>query len=284
MDRLLLLMSFVFLVNVPAVAEDKDVLTRFFRILPEGQSHAFYGSARDRFFKPDSIKVFVWNIKKGLEANWEPEFKKFAENRDLILLQEAYRTELFNNTTSTFNGIRWDMGIGFLYRLYNNQATGTMIGSSVDPTEVIVKHSVDDEPVTGTPKAITFAKYPIEGRQDELLVISVHGINLTGHATFVRHMNQAQAVIDQHTGPVLFAGDFNTRTQMRTKYLMNMIQKNGFKTVTFKNGHLRMKFKFTQNYLDHAFVRGLSVSNAEVIGQVSGSDHRPLFLEMSVDQ
>lgn len=284
MDRLLLLLSFVFLINGQAIAQDKDVLTRFFRILPENQSHTYSGSAEGRFFKPHSIKVFIWNIKKALEYSWEPEFKNFAANRDLILLQEAYQTRLFNSITQSLGGYRWDMGIGFLYRRYNNQATGTMIGANVDPTDVFVKHSVDEEPLTGTPKTMTFAKYPIGGFPDELLVISVHGINLTSHASFERHMQQAQREIDKHVGPILFAGDFNTRTQMRTKYLMNMIQKNGLRPVTFKNGHQRMRFKFTNNYLDHAFVRGLSVSNAEVVGRAYGSDHKPMFLELSVNQ
>lgn len=282
MDRLFLLISLVLLVNVNAVAADKDVLSRLFRVLPENQSHVHYGSAEGKFFNKNSIKVFIWNIKKSLERNWESEFRKFSKNRDLILIQEAYRTQLFDQTTSSYNGFRWDMGISFLYRRYNNQATGTMIGSNVEPSEVLVKHSTDGEPMTGTPKSITYAKYPIDGHAEELLVVSVHGINLTGHSAFVRHMQQAQKIIDSHTGPVLFAGDFNTRTQMRTKYLLNMIQKNGFKTVTFKNGHHRMRWKFTNNYLDHAFVRGLSVRNAEVIGNSFGSDHKPLFLEMSL--
>lgn len=284
MDRLILVLSLSFVMNFSAAADEKNLITnRFFKIIPESEAHVRHGQALGREFNANSIKAFVWNIKKAGLFNWQTEFERFGKNQDLILLQEAYQTKRFISTTSAFSGVRWDMGISFLYRRYNDQATGTMIGSVVDPTEVIVKHTPDLEPLVNTPKAMTFAKYPVENRQDELLVISVHGINITSFGSFKRHMAQAEKVIVNHQGPVFFAGDFNTRTQGRTKYLMDLIKKYGFKAVEFKNGEQRMRWKFTNNYLDHSFVRGLSVKNAEVIGESNGSDHKPMFVELAVD-
>lgn len=284
MDRLILVLSLSFVMNFSAHADEKNLITnRFFKIIPESEAHVFHGSAHGREFKKSSIKAFIWNIKKAALYNWQTEFEKFGKNQDLIVLQEAYQTKRFMGATSAFSGVRWDMGISFLYKRYNNQATGTMIGSVVEPTEVVVRHTPDLEPLVKTPKAMTFAKYPIENDDDELLVISVHGINITSFGSFKRHMAQAETEINKHDGPILFAGDFNTRTQGRTKYLMDMINKYGFKTVEFKNGHHRMRWKFTNNYLDHSFVRGLSVKNAEVIGESNGSDHKPMFVELAVD-
>lgn len=284
MDRLILVLSLSFVVNFSAVADEKNLITnKFFKIIPESEAHVHHGQALGREFKSSSIKAFIWNIKKAGLFNWQTEFEQFGKNQDLILLQEAYQTERFISTTRSFQGVRWDMGISFLYRRYNDQATGTMIGSIVEPSEVLVKHTPDLEPVVNTPKAMTFAKYPVENRQDELLVISVHGINITSFNSFKRHMAQAEKEIVKHNGPVFFAGDFNTRTKGRTKHLMEMINKYGFKAVEFKNGEQRMRWKFTNNYLDHSFVRGLSVKNAEVIGESKGSDHKPMFVELAVD-
>jgi endonuclease/exonuclease/phosphatase (EEP) superfamily protein YafD len=137
--------------------------------------------------------------------------------------------------------------------------------------------------VVKTPKAMTFAKYPIELSPKKLLVISVHGINITSFGSFKRHMAQAEAEIENHDGPVFFPGDFNTRTKARTRYLMTLIKKYGFKTVDFKDGHHRIRWKFTKNYLNHSFVRGLSVKEASVDGGSYASDHNPMFLEFSVD-
>lgn len=284
MERLILILSLSFIINFDATADEKNVITnRFFKIIPESQAHVSHGSAHGREFKSNNIKAFIWNIKKAGLFNWQTEFERYGKNQDLILLQEAYQTNRFITTTSSFPGVRWDMGISFLYKRYNNQATGTMIGSVVEPTEVTVKHTPDLEPVVNTPKAMTFAKYPVENKPNELLVISVHGINITSFGSFKRHMAQAENIITKHDGPVLFAGDFNTRTKGRTKYLMDLINKYGFKPVEFKNGHQRMRWKFTNNYLDHSFVRGLSVKHAEVVGESNGSDHKPMFVEFSVD-
>jgi endonuclease/exonuclease/phosphatase (EEP) superfamily protein YafD len=284
MDRLITVLSLSLVLNASSYAGNKNVITnRFFKILPESESHISHGLAHGREFKRDSIKALIWNIKKAGLYNWQTEFESFAKNQDLILIQEAYQTKRFINTTTAFSGVRWDMGISFLYKRYNNQATGTMIGSVVEPTEVTVKHTPDFEPVVRTPKAMTFAKYPIENKQNELLVISVHGINITSFRSFKRHMAQAETEISKHDGPVLFAGDFNTRTKQRTRHLMDLINKYGFKTVEFKNGHQRMRWKFTNNYLDHSFVKGLSIKHAEVIGDSKGSDHKPMLVELSID-
>jgi len=283
MERFFIVLIVTVFINLNALAEDKGVWDRYFRLVPEEQAHVYQGNTQRPHFKPESIKAFIWNIKKTQMMNWKQEFETFGKNQDLILLQEAYQNKLFNTTASTFKDYRWDMGISMYYVQDNDAATGTMIGSKVSPQEVVVKHSPDGEAVVHTPKAMTFAKYPIEGRADELLVISVHGINITKYGPFKRHMDQAAEQIENHSGPILFAGDFNTRTKARTAYLMKMIEKYGFKTVEFKNGHQRMRWKFTNNYLDHGFVRGLKVNSAYVAGEATGSDHKPMFIEMAVE-
>lgn len=267
--------------NVHARPLDGPITDYFFTILPEEQAHSKSGRASADALDPKSIKAIVWNIKKTQEPAWQDEFVNFSEGKDLLLIQEAYQNDLFNSTSLGMDGYRWDMGASFLYRRYNNTATGTMIGSKARPTEILVKHSVDEEPVTGTPKSMTFAKYPIAGTGAELLAISVHGINLTSHGSFVRQMLQAKAEIEDHDGPVLFAGDFNTRTKRRTRYLMNLVKKLKLNEIKFKHADYRMVWKFTRNYLDHGFVRGLDVKSAEVLKDSRGSDHMPMVMEMS---
>jgi endonuclease/exonuclease/phosphatase (EEP) superfamily protein YafD len=175
------------------------------------------------------------------------------------------------------------MGKSFTYNLYNNHATGTMVGSSADPEEVVVTHTPDYEPMTNTPKALTYARYALEGSDKSLLVISVHAINFTTIGPFKRNMLQARAEIEKHDGPVLFAGDFNTHHNLRTNYLMNMMKELKFSTIKFINGHQRMKFKLTGSILDHGFVRGLKVKHAEVLGKAKGSDHKPMVLDLALD-
>jgi endonuclease/exonuclease/phosphatase (EEP) superfamily protein YafD len=264
-------------------AQASGWMDRYIKVVPEAEAHTFSGVAREFALSDTSIKVLVWNVKKAEMKPWQEEFNRFGKDRDLYLIQEAYQDDLFNTTLAMFSEVRWDMGISFLYRLYNDTATGNMIGSVAEPSFVKVMHTIDLEPGVSTPKATTYAKYPIENSEQELLVISVHGINLTSYGSFERHILQARAEIEKHTGPVLFAGDFNTRTAARTKYLMKVVKELKLTPVEFKNPECRMRFKLTPYYLDHSFVRDLKVKNAQVECDSHGSDHHPMMLEVGLN-
>lgn len=251
-------------------------------LVPEEQAHRFFGQAAQLALDPASIKTLVWNIKKTQKAQWQQEFLRFSGAQDLLLLQEGIQNQHFSETVARLPEFRWDLAISFILRRPDRASTGTMIGATVMPSQVVVKQTQDYEPIVNTPKATIFAKYPIVGTPQQLLVISIHGINLTSLAAFKRHIQQARRQILAHEGPVLFAGDFNTRTRARTSYLMAELRELGLGPVTFKNGDRRMVWKFTRNYLDHAFVRGLDVRSAEVLAESRGSDHRPMVLEFAV--
>lgn len=277
-----LAISFSF--NAPAAGlPEKSVLSRYFRKIPVSEALTSFGSARDGELKSDSIKVLVWNIKKTQEKPWPVEFSEYARGKDLFLIQEAYDTDRFLDVIRSYDGFRWDMGKSFTYKFFNNHATGTMVGSSAEPEEVLVTHSQDNEPMTNTPKALTYARYGLDGSDKSLLVVSVHMINFTTMGPFKRNMLQARAEIEKHDGPVIFAGDFNTHHPQRTNYLMKMMKKLKFTTVDAINNHQRMKFKLTGHFLDHGFVRGLKVKYAEVIGKSKGSDHKPLVMDLALE-
>jgi endonuclease/exonuclease/phosphatase (EEP) superfamily protein YafD len=265
-------------------ASQASIISRYFKKIPISEALSVYGSASDRELRSDSIKVLVWNIKKTQEKPWKTEFSEYARGKDLVLLQETYDVALFTDTLQNFDGYRWNMGKSFAYVKYDYHSTGSMIGSHVDPEEVIVTHTVDHEPLTNTPKTMTTAKFAVEGLEKPLLVISMHAINFRELAPFKRNMLQARAEIEKHDGPVLFAGDFNTHLKERINYLTQMMKELKFTTVIFKNGDQRMKAPITGNFLDHGFVRGLDVKSAEVIGNSHGSDHKPLMLELSASR
>jgi endonuclease/exonuclease/phosphatase (EEP) superfamily protein YafD len=270
-----LIALFFFVPQAPA--QIGPISTRY-QVPAEKDAHLSIGIARRHELEAHSIKTLVWNIKKSELEAWPKEFQRFTQQRDLILLQEAYRNSVFNSAVRAIPGVRWDMGISFLYN--GKVPTGTMIGAKATPINVYVKHSPDVEPVLRTPKAITFAKYAIKGRPEELLVVSVHGINFKLNSAFNRQMLQAGMEIAMHPGPVIFAGDFNTWNQGRVDFLRDLVTRLGFRSVTFKDGHLRTKFG--NFFLDHGFVRGLKVKNAEVVVESRGSDHKPMLFEVSL--
>lgn len=270
MNRYLLALIFVSYTGLDAWAN------RYFQRVPLSEAHLIFGRTMGETFDPKSIKVLIWNIKKASEEAWPREFTTFGAQRDIFIIQEAYPSPVFNLTLASLGEYQWDMGISFRYVLYDYLPTGTMIGSKVLRDEFLVTHSPDLEPVTETPKAVTFSKY------DNLLVANIHGVNFTDFGPFVRHMKQIEDHIEKHDGPVIIAGDFNTRTKERIHYMYNMMKRLKLKEVHFKNGDKRMRAKFTNNILDYAFTRGLNVTDAEVFGDAKGSDHKPMVLNVSL--
>ncbi len=283
MDRFLLL-TFALLIQLStSTAEARRILfASQFSLIPISEAHKSFGEASISEFKSDSIKVLIWNIKKGQEKGLDKDLPKLGSDRDLVMLSEGYGKPSVVNIFKSFKGFVWDFGVSFLYKKDNNYPTGTLIGSKVEASEVRVTHSPDFEPIIITPKAFTIGKYPIQASNKELLVISVHGINLADHGAFVRHMNQAFEEIDRHDGPVIFGGDFNTRTKKRLQHLFQETVRRGFQSVDFVNGHKRSK-GVTPYYLDWTFVRGLKVKNPKVV-TVKSSDHMPMLLEVGLEK
>ena len=268
--------------GAPAVAARAPSWERPYRPVKIEEAHVRLGHARDTALDPESLKVLVWNIKKAELPLWRKEFLELGHGKDLLLLQETYGSDLFLSTLGLFGSHRWDMGVSFLYTRINNTPTGSMIGSAVSPSTVLVQHSPDLEPFVFTPKAITFASYPVRGSRAELLAVSVHGINFTDAGAFERQMLRAKKVIEGHQGPVVFAGDFNTWSGQRTRFLRTLTKDLGLGEVEFPNGGRRMTGPFSGLFLDHAFIRGLRVKRAEVVEASLGSDHKPLDLELEV--
>ncbi len=255
----------------------RDLIIR--RAKPE-ESHLVFGEAKNSSIPKGPLNILVWNIKKAEMEDWQTEFLYYSRGKDLLLIQEAYKNKIFNDTLRIFRGFRWDMGVSF-FDLYNGVIpTGTLIGSKSTPISTLVKHSQYLEPVINTPKSLTIAKYSIEGSNQTLLVISVHAINLTSILPFRKHIDIAHEEIAKHNGPVIYAGDFNTWSEQRLKYLYESTQKLNLKPIHFKYGEHRMKFR--NNYLDHAFIRGLYLKNAEVAWESKGSDHRPLLITLEI--
>ena len=257
-----------------------DKLSRWFKVLPESQSLSTRGVGLQRELEPERIKALIWNIKKSEMSSWKSEFTEYGKGANLFLIQEAYENETFETVLDSFTGAQWDMGISFFYRRYGDAATGTMVGSLAIPLEVQVKHSVDREPVVGTPKAVTFAKYDLAGKDQDLMVVSVHAINFETTGAFKRQMDQIEAEVSGHQGPILLAGDFNTWSKSRNHYLSRMVKRLGLRESEYINGDSRMKFK--GHYLDHVYTKGIEVKSATVVSTSTGSDHKPFIVEMSI--
>jgi len=212
-----------------------------------------------------SIVISVFNIQKSENSGWREElFKKLVESSDLILIQESidrFGTYKFEDTNY----------IDHFYKSWANQSYNTGLSTLTrvpfDESKRIV--SEDTEPVAATPKVTSIEKYALQGRSEKLLVVNTHGINFTGLSAFKRQMSAVAKELKSHQGPMVWAGDFNTWSKRRKLYLDSVMKSLNLRQVQFRGRSERFLV------LDHAFVRGVDVSEAVQL-QLSISDHEPL--------
>ena len=244
-------------------------------------SHIITGQTYETELNPNSIKVLVWNLLKAERKMWSTDFMRLSEKKDILLLQEGYLNTVMESTFDQMYQFRFDMGISFLYNKDNYTPTGTILGSRVTPVKTGILRTKDFEPFIKTPKMITYGVYPVRDSGQSLLALTIHGMNFTNDKAFEAQILDALKVIDQHEGPIIFAGDFNTRNKSRLSFLTSNMVKRGMKEVTYLNTQKRMKV--FGNYLDHTFVRGLLVRDSRVVVEVDSSDHKALDMEFAID-
>jgi endonuclease/exonuclease/phosphatase (EEP) superfamily protein YafD len=244
-------------------------------------SHLVIGESVESQFDPQNIKLLVWNIYKGQKKNWSKDFISLAPKADLLLLQEGYLNPVFQEVLYFLGIYQFEFGISFVYEEEGSVPTGTALGSKVRPFHSGLLRSKDLEPVIDTPKTITYGFYPLKGISEKMLVLNIHALNFTSQESFERQILDACELIKTHKGPVVFAGDFNTRTKNRLKFLRDQLQPLGLKELAFVDDD---RMTFMGNPLDHVFVRSFLVRDSRVLKSIESSDHKPLYIELSLDR
>jgi len=230
-----------------------------------------FGNATSDAF-PQTLKVFVWNIYKGRKPAFGQEFKVLSADCNLVLLQEmALSDDLFSIYKSHFD-LQWEHATNFMK---NEIRTGVGTGSSSKPLLIDFRVTDDLEPFVKLPKTIVVTEYALQGSLQNLLVLNIHGINFKGTQGLENQINQVLPLIHAHQGPVLFAGDFNTKNVERVDTLAKMLLSEGLESVVWDN-------PLQGKQLDQAYVRGLKVDRAHILTDVLGSDHPALLLELSL--
>lgn len=239
-----------------------------------------YGDARFGALDPNSIKILVWNVYKGENGSFANDFQSLIQDTDFVIIQESYLDKKTVNLVMnhTYNaGFEYRFATSFIYEK-NSIPTGVMTGSWYLPSSTVFQRSQYTEPIIGTPKMVLITKYPIQGSKETLLVANIHGLNATNTEKFLKQVDKVVAEIGKHSGPAIFAGDFNTRNDDRMKGVSQRMRKIGMVPTSFNPDH---RMKKSDIPLDHVFYRGLQVRSSGV-PVVGGSDHAPMVVEFSV--
>ena len=219
---------------------------------------------RGEVYSESSIRFTIFNVQKTENVRWKQElFDKLVEQSDITLIQEAV-------DVMSYSSVKHKISFYDSWKSENFE-TGLATLSRVQPMLSMKLVSPTAEPISNTPKVSSIEQYSVAGQAESLLVVNTHGINFRPLVDFKMQIDEIFAAIKNHKGPMLWAGDFNTWSPGRKKYLMQIAKKLSLTEVVFEN---RKEFLLI---LDHAFIRGMNIRSAQQL-DVEISDHRPLEL------
>lgn len=252
-----------------------------FIIPPIAQSHSLLttGSNQNDILDGQNINLLVWNIYKSEKKGWLEDYTRLGKNNDLMLIQEAHLNTTFLESINTLPEYTFTHDTSFIFK-EDGIATGTLIGSKYKIAESGIIRSTDTEPFIHTPKTISVAKLPLVNSREQLLLLNIHGLNATKTKSFQSQIESTSSIIRNHQGPIIFAGDFNTRNKKRIKLLNRFMNQHQFTEVTYENDQ---RMNFLGHPLDHVYVRNLEIISSNVRGDVISSDHKALEVKLRVN-
>lgn len=230
------------------------------------------GSAASGFAQLDSrdIEIVNWNIHRGLDPRWTDDLEALSDKPDLLLFQEAALDT--DDWGSLAPGLHRSFAPGWRSK---QSLTGVMTVSTAQPLTQC--NLVSREPWLRSPKATMISEYGLTGTDETLLVVNIHSVNFTfGVRDFTNQIKDIQSVVEQHSGPVLFSGDFNTWRGRRAEIVQEIAAGLGLEKLVFAEDHRKRAFG---QPLDHIYMRGFEVMNATT-RQVQSSDHNPMSVRL----
>jgi endonuclease/exonuclease/phosphatase (EEP) superfamily protein YafD len=235
-------------------------------------SHVAAASGADAL-DPQAIRILTWNVHKQADRGWQHDLAGFVAANDIVLLQEAVLDPALRHVVE-HGGMRWVMASSFLYADHD---IGVVTGTREAPLASCTERAV--EPLIRIPKSGVITWFRIRGSARTLAVVNVHAINfaltLAGYRAQLEALAHALAT---HTGPIVFAGDLNTWTGARDAVMRDVAARLGLTEVKLREDRRTL---FFGKQLDHIFVRGLALLDAEAI-PVHSSDHNPVRATLRV--
>lgn len=220
-----------------------------------------------------TFSLLNWNIYKQQNRQWSKKLNEWANKADLITLQEAkYNQELIH--FSQQQKLYYFQNIAFTYQKENY---GVNTFSRAQPKQACgTRYS---EPWTMVPKTGIATTYAFNDSAQSLLLVNLHGVNFTFTAEPLKQQVAPYLqLIQQHQGPIVISGDFNTWSEARTAEIIGSLVKAGFNETQFSKDQ---RLTILGLPLDHIFFRGLKMINAQSIATIA-SDHTPQLVTFSL--
>jgi endonuclease/exonuclease/phosphatase (EEP) superfamily protein YafD len=240
---------------------------------------------------PETITFVNWNAQKGAHNQFPQDFGALIEDHKphLIFLQEARGDFIEPKSMGAYFASSWK------YPWPDGDTVGVMTLSKVAPLRAQPVPTKWREFFVTAPKVSLITEYPLPSGET-MLAINVHLLNFERWGTtMVRdQLDELKAIISQHDGPILMAGDFNTRNEKRLGLVQdlaretNLVEVVGFppgRTTAGKDSDfLHWLFGVDEDLpLDRVYCRGFTEQGARVL-EYSSSDHKAILVRLTLQQ
>ena len=216
---------------------------------------------------PKHLTLLSWNIYKAQKEHLQDDLTRLNELADMVLLQEAIDVPFLHSLKPY-----WRFSKG--YKSGDMQSGVMTLSRWPAVVHCTLTHT---EPWLRSPKATNVVEYALANQQS-LLSINLHGINFAlGTEDFATQFQSAARLMEDHDGPIVFAGDFNAWSDARQEIVVNTLTKFGLKEAQFEDDKRTTAFGLA---LDQLWSRDIKMTDATVL-DYSSSDHNPILINLT---
>ena len=239
---------------------------------------------------PESIVIVSWNAQKGQNPRFSSDLARvvIGQRPDFVFVQEA-RADLLD--TKRIGG---HFASSWRYPWPDGETIGLLTLSYVAPARVQPVPTRFKEFFVTAPKLSLVTEYPLTNDQ-RLLAVNVHllAFERWGTSGIGSQLQDLQAIMEEHVGPIVLAGDFNTWSPKRLDLVQNVVDALNLTEVTgFAPGRrtgdkqasfLNWLFGIDEELpLDRVYYRGFTHHSAKVLPYES-SDHRAIQVTLVLE-
>lgn len=238
---------------------------------------------------PASITVVVWNVQKGNHPQFGEDLRNLLarERPDIVFLQEA-KADLIE--PQAMGGY---FAEGWRYPWPGGDTVGVLTLSRAAPVRIEPVPTRSRELGVTAPKVSLVTEYRLPTGKN-LLAVNVHLLNFERWSVskIHRQLEDLEAIMAAHSGPILMAGDFNTWNRKRLDLVkritaaVDLTEVSGFargRTTgdtesEFWNGVFGVEKDLP---LDRVFYSGFIPRSARVL-RYNTSDHKPMLVKLTL--
>ncbi len=238
---------------------------------------------------PDSISIVSWNAEKGGDPRFKPDLARLVivDKPDFVFLQEARADLLDTKRIGGYFASSWR------YPWADGKTIGLLTLSHVPPTRIQPMPSKHKEFFITAPKLSLVTEHPL-ANGERLLAVNVHllAFERWGTSGIGTQLDDLEAVMKEHAGPIIFIGDFNAWSPKRLALVeavaagLDLTEVSDFppgrktadKGSSFLNGLMGIDEKLP---LDRVYYRGFTHHSAKVLPYES-SDHRAIQVTLEL--